>query len=135
MREKTINLKKTESLLKELLPEAISTLNDDRINSISITDVDCKKGKYDAIVYFDGSDYDNAELKIIRELLKKASSRIKAHCLNATGWYKCPDFKFVADNNIEKSKRIEKLFEELSSMLFFCFFDWKNKSTVFSKFF
>lgn len=99
----------------ELIPEALSGLNDNRISSLTITEVDCKNGKYDARVYFDGSDYDNAELKIIRELLKKASSRIKAHCLNATGWYKCPDFTFQKDNMLEKRDRMEDLFAQISS--------------------
>ena len=55
---KSINLQRTESLLMELIPEALSELSDSRINSLPITAVNCKNGKYDAIVYFDGSDYD-----------------------------------------------------------------------------
>ena len=115
MHDKSINLQRTESLLMELIPEALSALNDNRINSLPITEVDCRNGKYDAKVYFDGSDYDNAQLKIIRGLLKKSSSRIKAHCLNATGWYKCPEFTFEKDNSIEKRNRMEDLFAQISS--------------------
>ncbi len=111
MREKTINLKKTESLLKELLPEAISTLNDDRINSISITDVDCKKGKYDAIVYFDGSDYTKEEQKILQTLLSRTSGVLKSYILNATSWYKCPNFKFKSDSSLTQTQNIDKLFK------------------------
>ena len=99
----------------ELIPEALSSLSDSRINSLPITEVDCKNGKYDARVYFDGSDYDNAELKIIRQLLRKASSRIKSHCLNSTGWYKCPDFTFEKDNMLEKRNKMEDLFAQISS--------------------
>ena len=47
----------------ELIPEALSNLDDNRINSLPITEVNCKNGKYDAIVYFDGSDYDKNEIK------------------------------------------------------------------------
>ena len=115
MNEKSINLQRTESLLMELIPEALSGLADNRINSLPITEVDCKNGKYDARVYFDGSDYDNAQLKVIRGLLRKASSRIKAHCLNATGWYKCPDFTFEKDNMLEKRNRMEDLFSQIST--------------------
>ena len=110
-----MNLQRTESLLMELIPEALSGLNDNRINSLSITEVDCKNGKYDAMVYFDGSDYDNVQLKEIRQLLRKASSRIKSHCLNATGWYKCPDFTFEKDNMIEKRDRMENLFAQIAT--------------------
>jgi len=115
MHDKSINLQRPQSLLMELIPEALSGLNDNRINSLAITEVDCKNGKYDARVYFDGSDYDNAELKVIRGLLRKSSSRIKAHCLNATGWYKCPDFTFEKDNMLEKRSRMEDLFAQISS--------------------
>ena len=45
----------------ELVPEALSTLSDSRINSLPITAVNCKNGKYDAIVYFDGSDFEEKE--------------------------------------------------------------------------
>ena len=49
--KKSIKIQKTESLLKELIPEALSNFEDSRINSLLITDVDCSKGKYDALVY------------------------------------------------------------------------------------
>jgi ribosome-binding factor A len=113
MRDKSINLKRTESLLKELLPEAISTLSDERINSISITDVDCKNGKYDAIVYFDGSDYDNREKQVLVTLLNRASGSIKSYILGATSWYKCPNFKFKSDDSLEKTLSIDELFKQI----------------------
>ena len=115
MQEKSINLQRTESLLTELIPEALSSLADNRISSLTITDVDCKNGKYNAIVYFDATDLDNRELQEVQNLLKKASGRLKSHCLASTGWYKCPDFKFIADGNIEKSQRLEDLFEQIKS--------------------
>ena len=49
---KSINLQRTESLLMELIPEALSNLVDTRINSLPITAVNCKNGKYDAIYHF-----------------------------------------------------------------------------------
>ncbi|MBT3280600.1 MAG: 30S ribosome-binding factor RbfA [Campylobacteraceae bacterium] len=115
MQEKSINLQKTESLLVELIPEALSSLNDSRIKSLPITDVNCKTGKYNAVVYFDATDLDKDELKEVHKLLKKANGRIKSHCLASTGWYKCPDFNFVSDNSIEKSKRLEDLFEQIKT--------------------
>jgi len=113
MQDKSINLQRTESLLVELIPEALSTLNDNRISSLPITDVNCKNGKYNAIVYFDGSDLDEVELREAQKLLRKANGRLKSYCLASTGWYKCPDFKFVCDDNIEQSKRLEDLFEQI----------------------
>jgi ribosome-binding factor A len=113
MIDKSINLQRTQSLLCELIPEALSSLSDTRINCLSITDVDCKNGKYDARVYFDGSDLNNQELKIVLQLLKKANGRIKSYCLNATGWYKCPNFTFLKDNLLEKRANIELLFDKI----------------------
>jgi len=98
----------------ELIPEALSTLGDSRINSLPITCVNCKKGKYDAQVYFDASDFEKKEIQQIISLLNKANGRIKSFCLASTGWYKCPDFKFLADNMLEKSKNIESLFAQIS---------------------
>ena len=110
---KSINLQRTESLLMELIPEALSTLSDDRICSIPITGVNCKNGKYDATVYFDGSDFSNKEIPGVISALTKATGRIKSYVLSATGWYKCPNFKFVNDTSLENSKSIEDLFRQI----------------------
>jgi len=110
---KSVNLQRTESLLMELIPEALSNLDDYRINSLPITGVNCKNGKYDAIVYFDGSDFGKDEIKSIIALLIRANGRIKSHVLSSTGWYKCPNFTFVNDTSLEKSKHIEDLFAQI----------------------
>jgi len=114
MNNKSINLQRTQSLLMELIPEALSSLGNRKINSLTITDVDCKNGKYDAKVYFDGSDYSNVELKEIRIALRKANGIIKSYILNSTSWYKCPDFTFIKDNDLEKNMRIDELFAKIS---------------------
>jgi len=113
MKNKSINLQRTQSLLMELIPEALSSLDDTRINSLAITDVDCKNGKYDARVYFDGGDISKDELKIVQQLLKKASGRIKGYCLNATGWYQCPNFTFLKDDLLDKRANMEALFRQI----------------------
>jgi ribosome-binding factor A len=110
MNTKSINLKKTQSLLMELIPEALSTLNNKSINSLMITKVDCKAGKHDAKVYFDGSDFDSNEVKIIQNNLNKASGRIKSYCLGVTGWYRCPSFTFFKDDGVNESARMDQLF-------------------------
>ncbi|WP_418179656.1 30S ribosome-binding factor RbfA [Aliarcobacter lanthieri] len=110
---KSINLQRTESLLMELIPQALSQLADTRINSLPITGVNCKNGKYDAIVYFDGSDFDKEETKAVIQALNKANGRIKSDVLASTGWYKCPNFKFEVDTTLEKSKHLEDLFAQI----------------------
>lgn len=114
MKNKSVNLQRTESLLEELIPEALSSLNDNRIVSLTITEVDCKNGKYDAKVYFDASDFDDLELKEIQTSLRKANGAIKTYVLGATSWYKCPDFTFIVDDMLDKRARMEDLFSQIS---------------------
>lgn len=110
---KSVNLQRTESLLMEIIPEALATLNDNRISGLSVTEVNCKNGKYDALVYYDGTDFTKQEHKVLNNLLNKASGQIKTYCLSATGWYKCPDFNFRADDNLEKSLHLQSLFDQI----------------------
>lgn len=110
---KSINLQRTESLLMELIPQALSQLDDVRINSLPITGVNCKNGKYDAVVYFDGSDFSKDEVKVVIAALNRANGRIKSDVLASTGWYKCPNFKFELDTSLEKSKHLEDLFAQI----------------------
>lgn len=110
---KTIHLQRIESLLMELIPQALSSLNDSRINTLSITSVECKKGKYDATVFFDATDFTDQEIVLILTLLQKANGRIKSFCLASTGWYKCPNFKFIVDNRIEESRNLEAIFNKI----------------------
>jgi len=97
----------------ELVPEALSKLSDSRINSLPITGVNCKNGKYDAIIYFDGSDFEQKEIPGVISALTKANGRVKSYVLSSTGWYKCPTFKFVNDTTLESSKNIEDLFRQI----------------------
>ncbi len=105
---KSINLQRTESLLMELIPQALSQLQNSKINSLPITGVNCKNGKYDAIVYFDCNDFNKDEGKEVIESLKKANRRIKNNVKENTGRYKCPNFKIKLDKYLEKSKNKKK---------------------------
>lgn len=113
MNTKSINLQRTESLLMELIPEALGSLENQLINALCITDVDCKNGKYDAKVYFDGSDYSKEELKEIQKALIKANGALKAYILSSTGWYKCPNFQFLVDDMMDKKMKIDALFAQI----------------------
>ncbi|MBI3874248.1 MAG: ribosome-binding factor A, partial [Arcobacter sp.] len=91
----------------------LGDLSDGRINSLTITDVKCKNGKYDAKVYYDGNDFTPLERKEIQKALYSANSRIKSYILNSTGWYKCPDFTFINDTNLEAVNKLEELFAQI----------------------
>jgi ribosome-binding factor A len=115
MKEKSVKIKKTESLLAELIPEALSAMVDSRVKSITVTEVVCSKGKSDADVYVYESGLSDREQEEILNQLKKVSSKVKSYCLASTGWYKCPNFTFRFDKNVEKINRMEELFAKIKS--------------------
>jgi len=115
--EKSIKLQRTESILRELIPEALSTLNDDMLNGLCVVDVECTRGKYDATVYLDKMMFDLDEQKYIIKHLKKVNSHIKNHCMQAEGWFRCPDFKFKFDDKLEKQNQMDDLFAQVAREL------------------
>ncbi len=117
MEEKSIKLKRVESVLKELIPEAISTLSDDKINNSPVLDVRCSRGKYDAEVYLDPAFSTEQEQKYITKHLTLASAHIENYCKQAEGWYRCPKLKFIFDHNLEKQNKMDDLFAQIEKEL------------------
>lgn len=113
MREKKVQQKRTESVLKELVADAIGSLNDDNINNLVVTEVVCSRGKYDATVYLNKTDYSEKEQNNALKSLRRAKGFIKSHCLSNSGWYKCPDFTFQFDKDLERMNRIDDLFAQI----------------------
>ena len=114
MSEAQIKLKRTESILKELIPEALSTLNDNRLHEIGVLDVKCSKGRSDAKVYLDPDYYDEREREVLLRQLKKARPIIEDYCMKDQGWFRCPKLAFVFDEHFEKTQRIEELFKQIA---------------------
>lgn len=114
---KSVKLAKVESLLKEVLPEALASLDDEELVSLTVLDIKCSKGKYDAKVYLDTGLLTQKEQNEIIKRLKKASGVLKAYVLNATSWYRCPDFNFTFDDEVEKVMHLEELFKKIKKDL------------------
>ncbi len=110
-----IKLKRTESILKELIPEALTELSDARLHEIDVIDVKCSKGRSDAKVYLDPHDYTDEERRFFLKQLNKARPVIEEHCLRDQGWFRSPKLAFVFDDLMEKSKKIEDLFAQIES--------------------
>jgi len=110
---KSIKLARVESLLKEVLPEALASLDDEELAGLGVLYVRCAKGKYDAKVYLDKSFYSEKEQNELKKRLKKANGTLKSYVLNATSWYRCPDFHFIFDDEVEKMIHLEKLFKQI----------------------
>jgi ribosome-binding factor A len=113
MSEKSIKVKRKESILVELLNEALSTLNDSRVNSLHILDVVCSRGASDAKVYLEKSILTKEEQKEVLKLIKKANGMISRYCLESTGWYKVPRFTWTFDEHFEKENKMEELFKKI----------------------
>jgi ribosome-binding factor A len=114
MREEEIKRKRTESRLVELLPEAFSGLNDNRINSLSVTAVVCSRGRYDAKVYLDKSYLTEKEQGEALRQLRAVSGYLSTYVRESEGWFKSPKFTFEFDTQLEQISKIESLFKEIA---------------------
>lgn len=115
--DKSIKIQRTESVLKELIPEALCTLEDEMLRGVCVVDVECSRGKYDAIVYLDGSVYDEKERNYIVSHLDRVQRHIQTHCMQAEGWFRCPHFRFRFDNSLEHHKKMDVLFAQVEEEL------------------
>ena len=115
MSNKSIKVQRKESILVELLNEALSTLSDSRLNSLQVLDVVCSRGAQDAKVYLEKSILSKEEQKEILKLIKKANGLISRYCLESTGWYKVPKFSYTFDELLEKENKMEQLFEKIKN--------------------
>ncbi len=115
MTHEEIKRHRVESVLKEIIPEALATLDDERINGLSVTDVVCSKGRSDAKVYIDKSFLSEQEQGEALRQLRTVAGYIQNHCKQSEGWFKAPRFTFEFDEQLEKVSRMEALFKQIST--------------------
>jgi len=108
-----IKVKRTESILQELIPEALTSMNDSRLREVDVIEVSCSRGRSDAKVYIDPQSYTQQEKDKILSLLSKARPIIQEHCLRDQGWYRCPNLTFEFDEQMKKIKKIDELFAKI----------------------
>jgi len=114
MTQEEIKRHRVESILKEIIPEALTTLDDSRINSLLVVDVVCSKGRSDAKVYLEPSFLSPKEQQEALKQLRSVSGYIQNHCKQSEGWFKAPRFTFEFDQQLEKTIRIEELFKQIA---------------------
>lgn len=114
MTEAQIKLKRTESLLSELIPQALGSLNDKRLHELEVLEVKCSRGKSDAKVYINPSEFSEQEKQNYLKLLRNARPIVETFCLKDQGWYRCPKLTFEFDTQIKKSQDIEELFKKIA---------------------
>ena len=105
-----------ESKLKNLIPMVLGEMNDERINPLSINDVKCFKGRYNAKVYLDSSFFSDKEKKDILKQLSVASKYIQSLILNQEHWFKVPKLVFEFDNQLDELNKLDKLFQEIQTI-------------------
>lgn len=114
MTEAEIKLKRTESLLLELIPEALGSLNDKRLHDINVIEVKCSRGKSDAKVYIDPASLSEQEKRDYLKLLRKARPIVETFCMKDQGWFRSPKLAFEFDEQLKKSQNIEELFKRIA---------------------
>ncbi|QFR49538.1 30S ribosome-binding factor RbfA [Sulfurimonas lithotrophica] len=114
MTDAQIKLKRTDSILQELIPEALSQLNDNRLHELDVIEVRCSKGRDDAKVYIDPSYFSEEEKSILLKQLKKARPIIEDYCMKDQGWFRSPKLKFEFDEHLKKAQTIDELFKKIS---------------------
>lgn len=108
-----IKVKRTESILQELIPEALSSLNDARMHELDVVEVKCSHGRSDAKVYIDPQFYTPQERDFYMKQLKKVAPIVEDYCLKDQGWFKSPKLTFEFDDQLKKSQGIEDLFKRI----------------------
>jgi len=115
MREAEIKRKRLESRLVELIPEALATMNDNRINGLTVTEVVCSRGRYDAKVYLDKSYLNEQEQAQALKQLRIVSNYLSTYIRDSEGWFKSPKFTFEFDDQLERISHMESLFEKIAN--------------------
>ncbi len=115
MTPEEIKRKRTESVLKEILPEAFGALDDARINGLGVTDVVCSRGRYDARVFLDPSGLSEQEQNEALAQLRKVTAYLTTYVRESEGWFRAPKFTFEFDDQLERIGRMEALFAQIAA--------------------
>ena len=115
MTQEEIKRHRVESVLKEIIPEALGSLADDRINGLSVTEVVCSKGRSDAKVYLDKSFLTDKEQGEALRQLRVVAGYIQNHCKQSEGWFNAPRFVFEFDAQPEHQSKMEDLFKQIAT--------------------
>ena len=115
MTQEEIKRHRVESVLKEIIPEALGSLDDDRINGLSVTEVVCSKGRSDAKVYMDKSFLTPKEQGEALRQLRTVSGYLSNHCKQSEGWFNAPRFVFEFDEQPEHQSKMEDLFKQIAT--------------------
>ncbi len=109
MADKSIRVLRAESALTELVGEAIGSLGNETLNSLSVIKVESARGLSDATVYIMDENFSDSEKQKILSGLKKSSSYIARYCTACDAVSKMPKLAYRFDDSLEKEKRLEEI--------------------------
>jgi ribosome-binding factor A len=88
-------------------------LADERIRTLTVTDVVCSRGRSNAKVYLDKSFLNEKEQGEALRQLRKVGAYLQNHCKQSEGWFKAPIFTFEFAHQLETVSRIEDLIKSI----------------------
>lgn len=109
MSDKSVKVLRAESVMTELVGEAIGTLGNEMLNSLSVIKVESSRGLSDATVYIMDDGFSDGEKQKIISGLKKSSSYIARYCTATDAMSKMPKLTYRFDDSLEKEKRLEEI--------------------------
>lgn len=98
--------------LREVLAEAIERLDEDPLDRITITGVDCSPDLRNATVYYTVYG-DEKQVGTAAKTLEKLTPQLRTIVARTVRLKHTPALTFSADDSIERALRIEKLLHEL----------------------
>ncbi len=105
------------SALKEVICEAFGEFEDEMLRGLCVTDVECKKGRFDAFVLLDKGPFDAREQEYVLSRLKRVSGVIERHIMASEGWVKSPHLHFKFDDRLEYQNHIDAVFAKVAKEL------------------
>ena len=112
MSVKSVRVLRAQSTLTELISEAIGSLGNDLLNSLSVIKVESAKGLSDATVYILDEDFSESDKQKIVSGLKKSASYISRYCTASDALSKMPRLTFRFDDSLQKEKRLEEILSQ-----------------------
>lgn len=114
MNEHEIKQLRYQSVLYERLCEAFSSLNDSELSSLTLLEVKLARGKKDADLFIEASEFDKNERNRLISKLQKASGYLSQYVLASEGWFQAPKLHFKMDDTLKKTNRLDEIFEQIS---------------------
>jgi len=103
---------RVNSLIKQVLAEAIEDLKDPRLGMVTITGVDTQKNLRSAVVYFDTLNQEDVESAL--EGLKAAAPRLRHLLGNQVHLKYTPSLDFRHDSSVTGGEYIDELLRSIS---------------------